>query len=153
MISTTTEYPSTHREGTEAAPQAGGINPSVSFGMLQNAKWSTRCIRNCWTSESEKHIIYRWYGIIKPQINSQQKHVCELDHLVPLELGGSDALANIWPQCGPDSVTLNGRYFKVKEQVERHLAAEVRSGRMKLEVAQKAIAEDWTQFVPKTNQF
>jgi hypothetical protein len=61
--------------------------------VLQNASWSTRCTRNCWTTEAEKHVAYRWYAIEKPAINSQEKQVCELDHLVPLELGGSDTEA------------------------------------------------------------
>jgi hypothetical protein len=129
----------------------GAINPSVSAEMLQMKGWSTSCVRNCWTSEVEKHITYRWYGVHMPSIDSQDSQVCELDHLIPLELGGSDALANIWPQCGPDSVTLNRRYFKTKDRVERYLTAEVRSGRTRLEVAQREIAEDWTQFVPETN--
>ena len=34
----------------------------------------------------------RRYG--KPQQNSDQNQVCELDHLVNLELGGADGLSN-----------------------------------------------------------
>ena len=130
----------------------GGINPSVSISVLNNANWTTRCARNCWTSEADKHLAYRWYGIHKPPVNSDENQVCELDHLVPLELGGSDALANIWPQCGPDTVTMNERYFKLKDRVERYLATEVRSGRMDLAVAQREIAEDWTQFISESNR-
>ncbi len=59
-----------------------------------------------------KHIAYAWYGVRKPRQNSYQNQVCELDRLVPLELGGADGLGNIWPQCGPDSVALNEHYFK-----------------------------------------
>lgn len=130
----------------------GGINPSISISVLKNVNWTTRCARNCWTSEAEKHFAYRWYGIPKPSVNSDGNQVCELDHLVPLELGGSDALANIWPQCGPDSVVLNQPYFRVKDRVERHLAMEVRSGRMDLAVAQRKIAEDWTQFITESSR-
>jgi hypothetical protein len=130
----------------------GGINPSVSISVLKNANWTTRCARNCWTSEADKHFSYRWYGIRKPSVNSDENQICELDHLVPLELGGSDALANIWPQCGPGSMVLTQPYFRVKDQVERYLATEVRSGRMDLAVAQRKIAEDWTQFISESNR-
>ena len=73
--------------------------------------------------------------------------VCELDHLVPLELGGADGLGNIWPQCGPDESTLKNRYFKQKDLVENYLAGEVRANRMSLEEAQRGIAADWTQYL------
>jgi hypothetical protein len=39
-------------------------------------------------------------------------------------------LGNIWPECGPDGVTLENRYFKVKDRVENYLAGEVRASRM-----------------------
>lgn len=60
----------------------------------------------------------------------------ELDHLVPLELGGSNANANLWPEPGPD--------FKAKDHVENVLHGRVCSGKMTLEDAQRAIARDWT---------
>ena len=87
----------------------GGITPTVTVTLLRNPDWKTRCIRNCETSEAEKHIAYEWYGIQKPRPNSGDRQVCELDHLVPLELGGADGLGNIWPECGPDEATLQNR--------------------------------------------
>lgn len=64
-----------------------------------------------------------------------------------LELGGADGLGNIWPECGPDFVTLQNRYFKIKDRVENYLADEVKSGRMPLDGAQRGIASDWTQYI------
>lgn len=125
----------------------GGVNPSITPDVLRDPSWRTRTVRNCASSEAQKHIAYRWYEIQKPRINSNQNQVCELDHLVPLELGGADGLGNIWPQCGPDAVTLNLRYFKKKDHVENYLAEEVKSGRIPLEAAQKGIAMDWTQYM------
>jgi hypothetical protein len=78
---------------------------------------------------------------------------CELDHLVPLELGGGDSMDNIWPQCGPSAVTLNDRYFKQKDQVEMYLAGQVKSGAMDISKAQHAIATDYTQFMDAAKQF
>jgi hypothetical protein len=131
----------------------GGINPTVTVTLLRNPDWKTRCIRNCQRSEAEKHIAYDWYGIQKPRPNSGNRQVCELDHLVPLELGGADGLGNIWPECGPDEATLQNRYFKVKDRVENYLADEVKSGRISLGSAQRGIASDWTQYLPAANRY
>jgi hypothetical protein len=125
----------------------GGVNPSVTLDVLRDSSWRTKTVRNCASSEAQKHVAYRWYDIQKPRVNSNENQVCELDHLVPLELGGADGLGNIWPQCGPDDVTLNQRYFKQKDHVENYLAEEVRAGRMPLVEAQRGIAKDWTQYL------
>jgi hypothetical protein len=98
-------------------------------------------------------VTYRWYGIHAPHGNSGENQICELDHLVPLELGGADGLGNIWPECGPDTTVLANRYFKRKDRVENYLANEVKTGRMSLIVAQKGIASDWTQYLPDANQY
>jgi hypothetical protein len=125
----------------------GGVNPSVTLDVLRDSSWSTKTVRNCASSEAQKHIAYRWYQIEKPQVNSNENQVCELDHLVPLELGGADGLGNIWPQCGPDDVSLKQRYFKQKDHVENYLAEEVKAGRIPLAEAQRGIARDWTQYL------
>ncbi len=131
----------------------GGVNPSVTEEVLRNPAWRTRCLRNCESSEAGKHVAYGWYSIRKPKVNSGEQQVCELDHLVPLELGGADGLGNIWPECGPDGVALNSRDFKRKDRVESYLAEQVRAGRMPLATAQRGIAEDWTQFLPAADRF
>jgi hypothetical protein len=47
---------------------------------------------------------YASYGIARPNNNTGASQTCELDHVVPLEIGGADTIDNIWPQCGPKSV-------------------------------------------------
>jgi len=131
----------------------GGIDTSVTVEVLRNPDWRTRCIRNCESSEAQKHVTYGWYNAFKPKINSQQNQICELDHLVPLELGGADGLGNIWPECGPNDTVLKERYFKIKDRVENYLADEVKQGHMPLAAAQHGIAEDWTQFLPAANRY
>ena len=63
----------------------------------------------------------------------------ELDHLVPLSLGGASTDANLWPELrgGP-------RGAAVKDDVEVRLHDAVCSGRLGLRAAQRAIASDWT---------
>ncbi len=62
----------------------------------------------------------------------------ELDHLVPLSLGGSSSEANLWPQLRSAAHGADD-----KDTVEVRLNREVCSGRMRLADAQRAIATDW----------
>jgi len=59
----------------------------------------------------------------------------ELDHLVPLELGGSNDATNLWPEYPPTP--------NPKDKVEDMLNAAVCDGRITLAAAQDAIAADW----------
>jgi len=125
----------------------GAINPTLTIEVLKDPRFTTRCVRDAVTTEGEKAITYDWYSLPHPSNNSGESQICELDHLVSLELGGADSLDNVWPQCGPAGVTLPQRFFKEKDTVENFLAMQVRTGRMNLTGAQKAIATDWTQFL------
>lgn len=62
----------------------------------------------------------------------------ELDHLVPLELGGASTVANLWPQPwnGPVGAT-------VKDELENQLNELVCGGRLTLKTAQQAIERNW----------
>ena len=125
----------------------GGVDPTVTADTLRDLAWRTKCIRNCQSSSAQKRATYEWYGMAQPVDNSGENQVCELDHLVPLELGGADGMGNIWPECGPDSVTLRRRYFKQKDIVENYLAAKVRAGEIPLVQAPRGIATDWVQYL------
>jgi hypothetical protein len=59
----------------------------------------------------------------------------ELDHLVSLELGGSNDAANLWPESPPTP--------NPKDKVENALHRAVCEGRVSLAAAQRAIASDW----------
>ena len=131
----------------------GGIDRSVTVETLRNPQWRTKCIRDCETSEKEKHVAYTWYNINRPQVNTRENQICELDHLVPLELGGADGMGNIWPECGPNGAVLDDRYFRIKDRVENYLADEVKAGRMQLSDAQRGVAEDWTQYLEAANRY
>ena len=65
----------------------------------------------------------------------------EVDHLVPLELGGSPTdIRNIWPQSIEAA--------EQKDRVENELHDLVCDGRMSLTQAQSAIARNWETAVP-----
>jgi hypothetical protein len=62
----------------------------------------------------------------------------EVDHLIPLALGGDNTEANLWPE---PAEPLPG--FHEKDRVEDYLHREVCAGAMDLAAAQRAIATDW----------
>jgi hypothetical protein len=131
----------------DARCSPGAINPTITLAILKDPEFRTGCIRDCATSSSQKANTYGAYGIAHPARNSGNSQTCELDHVVPLELGGADTLDNIWPQCGPTGAPLPQRFFKEKDIVENYLASQVKSGRISLIAAQTGIAKDWTQFL------
>jgi hypothetical protein len=62
----------------------------------------------------------------------------EIDHLVPLELGGSNDIANLWPEAASPTPG-----FHQKDEVENYLHDQVCSGTMSLKDAQTQIATNW----------
>lgn len=63
----------------------------------------------------------------------------EVDHLISLELGGSNDVKNLWPQ----SYTTQPWNATVKDKLENKLHDLVCSGKIKLDDAQKAIGKNW----------
>ena len=61
-----------------------------------------------------------------------------MDHLISLELGGSNGTANLWPE--PYDIVWNAR---VKDKLENRLHKMVCAGQIDLPIAQKAIAKNW----------
>jgi hypothetical protein len=91
----------------------------------------TRTVRN--VPFSEKDQVYAEYGITHHTAGE-----FEIDHLVPLELGGSNDIANLWPEAASPTPG-----FHEKDQVENYLHDQVCSGAMSLKDAQKQIATNW----------
>lgn len=83
-------------------------------------------------SSAEKAQVYARYGVV----NVAGQH--EVDHFISLELGGDNALANLWPE--PYLPVPGARQ---KDTVENYLHAQVCKGAMTLLQAQQAIVGDW----------
>ena len=84
-------------------------------------------------SSAEKAQVFARYGL------TDKSGTYEVDHFISLELGGSNDVTNLWPEpYAPSGVGAHD-----KDGVEAHLHAQVCSGAMTLEEAQKAIATDW----------
>jgi hypothetical protein len=111
----------------------GGIDPAVTQADIH----STICVSGytatvrppeAQTESFKFNEAYPAYGIASGTAT-------ELDHLVPLELGGNNSAANLWPEVPPTP--------NPKDSVEDALNAAVCSGRVTLASAQQAVAQDW----------
>ncbi len=91
----------------------------------------SRLVRN--VSQSKKEHVYELYGI------TPVPHQYEVDHLISLQLGGTNSMRNLWPQSY-FTETWNAR---VKDALENELHRLVCDGKLPLLVAQNAIAGDW----------
>lgn len=92
----------------------------------------TQTVRN--VPQSLKEQVYREYGI-----KSREKGEYEIDHLISLELGGSNSVRNLWPESY-QTQPLNAH---VKDQLENRLHDLACSGKITFQEAQQAIARDW----------
>ena len=111
----------------------GAIDPAVT----QQNIGSTIC-RSGYTetvrppeSETER----AKFDVAYPAYNVGHYVRSELDHLVPLELGGANDIANLWPEVGKQP--------NPKDKVESELRRAVCGGKASLAAAQQAIATDW----------
>jgi hypothetical protein len=76
------------------------------------------------------------YDVAYPAYGVPDGKPTELDHLVPIELAGSNAATNLWPESPPTP--------NPKDTVENALNTAVCDGRVSLAAAQQAIASNWT---------
>jgi hypothetical protein len=84
--------------------------------------------------DAQKEAVYSAYGVSTRYDGTNG----ELDHLVPLELGGTNARANLFPESAR---TKPGAHEK--DQLENALRSEVCDGKIRLRRAQQLIARDW----------
>lgn len=111
----------------------GSIDPIVTQSDIR----STICKKN-WTTTvrpPEAQTETFKYDHAYPAYGTPQSEKTELDHLVPLELGGSNDATNLWPEYPPSP--------NPKDKVEDALNAAVCEGRVSLAAAQNAIAANW----------
>ena len=110
----------------------GAVFTNVTKDMVCRKGYSSS-VRN--VSSSTKNQVYAEYGI-----TSHKSGEFEVDHLVSLELGGSNTIANLWPEAASPTPG-----FHQKDSVENKLHSEVCSGKISLTEAQNEIVNDWLQ--------
>jgi hypothetical protein len=89
-------------------------------------------VRN--VSQSLKDKVFAAYGI-----TTHSGVTYEVDHLVPLELGGSNSIANLFPEAAKPTPG-----FHEKDRLENRAHDRVCAGARPLRATQRSIATDWT---------
>lgn len=115
------------------------VDDTITVDMVCT-KGYTKCVRS--VSAAIKRAVYKAYNM--PAGNHtgvcDVDEGCEIDHLISLELGGSNDRKNLWPQ------PYQGLKFNahVKDQLENFYHDQVcRTGKITLKTAQKEISTDW----------
>jgi hypothetical protein len=126
-----------------SSPRAGPAyvypNPSLTPGAVLTADASTICapgyassVRDVSTATKEQ--VYTEYGVSYPQALGAY----EVDHCIPLDIGGSNDLTNLWPE--PATPTPG---FHQKDQFEKFEHGQVCNGTISAAEAQSRMASDW----------
>lgn len=92
----------------------------------------SKLVRN--VPQNVKEAVYKEYGI-----THREKGEYEVDHLISLELGGSNDIKNLWPQ----SFKTKPWNAHVKDVLENKLHDMICAGQIDEKTAQQAIATNW----------
>ena len=114
----------------DSACTPGAIFANATVQQICTSGYASS-VRNVPFSKADQ--VYAEYGI-----SHHYSGEFEDDHLVPLELGGSNDIANLWPEAASPTPG-----FHQKDQVENYLHDQVCSGAMSLKEAQTEIATNW----------
>ena len=110
----------------------GAYYSSLTTPVICSSTFHTGTIRN--VSQSEKFAVEREYGMAARLYG----RTIEIDHIVALELGGSNDIANLFPEpgSGPDD-------YHVKDKLENRAHDLVCAGQLSLHTARASMAGDW----------
>src|ERR1051326_7114757 len=112
----------------------GAINLSLTADKICAHGFSTKKYRH--TTAAMKAQVCASYHVSP----CPKRNLMELDHLVPLELGGSDEVNNLWVQMAPE--------YHQKDKLENYLRREVcdalpEERQEKLRQRQRCLVADW----------
>jgi hypothetical protein len=105
----------------------GAFYSRLTRAVVCGRGFHTSTVRN--VPQTEKFAVEREYGLAAGYYG----RTLEIDHIVPLELGGSNAIANLFPE----------RVYAAKDRLENRLHQLVCAGRMTLAAARVGIARNW----------
>jgi hypothetical protein len=126
----------------------GKADPALTESVLCDLTFRTASIRKVTTASSKKA-----YANYKVKNHAGYCNItaegCELDHLISLQLGGTNDVENLWPQSYaaiPGQGIWNAH---IKDKVETRLHTMVCAGKISLPQAQREIATDWVKAYKK----
>jgi len=130
-----------HSEYADPKLTHGATDSKVTQATVQKTicrPGYTATVRN--VTAAEKKEVMRRYGLPPSELPN-----VEIDHLISLEIGGSNDPANLWPQYY-EAAEGQADYLgaRAKDVVETHLHREVCEGKLALVDAQRLIVKQWT---------
>jgi hypothetical protein len=133
--------PRTRTSGWRRGPEPdrhcspGAYYSGLTAAVICAPGFRTATIRD--VPQSEKFAVEREYGMPARPYG----HTIEIDHIVALELGGSNDITNLFPEPGSGPAD-----YHVKDQLENRAHDLVCAGRLSLRAAQSQMAGDWEAF-------
>jgi hypothetical protein len=100
--------------------------------VICSSGFHTSAIRN--VPQAEKFQVEREYGMPAAYYG----YAIEIDHIVPLELGGSNVIANLFPEPGSGAAN-----YHSKDALENRAKTAVCDGRLSLRAARRGFARNW----------
>ena len=116
----------------------GAYYSKLTEAVICSPRFSTSTIRD--VPQSEKFVVEREYG----KAATYYGRSVEIDHIVPLELGGSNSIANLYFEPGSGKAN-----YHAKDRLENKLHDMVCSGSITLRKAQRQIATNWKTLYKK----
>jgi hypothetical protein len=108
----------------------GAVDPAATVKKICTSGYTAK-VR--YVTPAVKKQVFAEYGI------DPKSDKFEVDHLISLELGGSNDIKNLWPQ----SYTTTPYNAHIKDHLEDTLHSMVCKGEIDLATAQKEISTDW----------
>jgi hypothetical protein len=113
----------------------GAYYSGLTKVVICSASFHTSSVRHVTTGD--RHSVEVEYGLAAKGYG----RTLEIDHIVSLELGGSNDVANLYPEEAAFADHAPG--FRVKDKLENKLHALVCAGQLGLRTAQRQIAVNW----------
>jgi hypothetical protein len=113
----------------------GAYSSRLTKAVICSSHFHTDEIRRL--ARSTKYRVEREYGLPAGLFS----RALEIDHVVPLRLGGSNNIANLFPEEYAFADHSPG--YPAKDRLDKRLRELVCAGRLRLRVAQRRIAADW----------
>jgi hypothetical protein len=120
-----------HRDGwvlPDSVVTPGAVRETVAAKICGI---STKAFRH--TTEHTKQLVYAAYGIAHHRTGEY-----EVDHLIPLELGGKDTISNLWPEAANPKPG-----FHEKDALENVAHRYICTGAISADSAQRWIVHDF----------
>jgi hypothetical protein len=116
----------------------GAISTAATLETICTAGYAERARK---VSQATKDAVYREYGLAP----GHRGRSYEIDHIVPLELGGSNDRANLYPEAA-----FPRPGYHEKDRLENELHRLICARRLTLAGSQRAIATNWLRLYRTT---